>query len=66
MAEPPEQIVALLAVGAIEPLTVTVDVAVAVQPAAEVPVMVYVVVTVGFAVTTAPVEELSVAEGVHV
>jgi hypothetical protein len=44
---------------------VTIDVAVAVQPATDVPVTVYVVVEPGDAVTTEPVEELNVPEGLH-
>jgi hypothetical protein len=42
---------------------VTVTVAVFTQPAADVPVTVYVVVTVGVAATLAPVEGLSDPEG---
>jgi hypothetical protein len=45
--------------------TVTVTVAVFVHPAAVVPVTVYVVVTVGFAVTVAPVVELRLVAGAH-
>jgi hypothetical protein len=47
-------------------LTVTVTVPVEVQPAALVPVMVYVVVAVGDAVTGDPVEELRLVAGDHV
>ena len=47
-------------------VTVTLAVAVAVQPFDDVPVTVYVVLTVGVAVTDAPVEALSVVAGVHV
>jgi hypothetical protein len=46
-------------------LTVTVTVAVLVQPAALVPVTVYVVVAVGDAVTVVPVVELKPVEGVQ-
>jgi len=45
--------------------TVTVDVVVPVQPAAEVPVIVYVVVAAGLAVTLAPVVALKPVEGLH-
>lgn len=62
----PTQIVALFTEGTIDPPIVTVEVAVAVHPATEVPVTVYTVVTLGLAVTVAPVEELSVDAGVHV
>ena len=44
-------------------LTVMVTVAVLVHPAEEVPVTVYVVVTVGVAVTEAPVDALRLVEG---
>ena len=44
-------------------LTVTVTVVVPTQPAAEVPVTVYVVVVVGFAVTLAPVVALNPVAG---
>jgi hypothetical protein len=46
--------------------TVIVAVAVVVHPAAEVPVMVYAVVEVGFAVTALPVVALSPVAGLHV
>lgn len=46
--------------------TVTVAVVVPTQPAALVPVMVYVVVAVGLAVTPAPVVALSPVAGDHV
>ena len=45
--------------------TVTIDVAVAVHPATEVPVIVYVVVTAGLAVTEAPVVALNPVAGVQ-
>ena len=45
--------------------TVTVTVVVFVQPATDVPVMVYVVVTVGQALTTAPVVALNPVAGAH-
>ena len=47
-------------------LTVTVTVAVEVHPAALVPVIVYVVVDAGFAVTLAPVVALNPVAGDHV
>jgi len=55
VAEAPEQMVALFTVTVGLGLTVTVAVAVEVQPAAEVPVIVYVVVAAGLAVTLEPV-----------
>ena len=66
VAELPTQIVALFTLGTIAPPIVRVTVPIPIQPAAEVPVIVYVVVTVGLAVTLAPVAELKVAEGDHV
>jgi hypothetical protein len=51
----PAQIVALFTTTTGLGLTVTVEVAVELHPAADVPVMVYVVVAAGFAVTLAPV-----------
>ena len=65
-ALPPMQIVAALTVTVGLGLTVTVDVAVVVQPAAEVAVIVYAVVTVGLAVTVDPVVALRPVEGLHV
>lgn len=49
----------------IEGLTVTVTLAVFVQPEALIPVTVYAVVVVGFAITTAPVAALSPVAGDH-
>ena len=63
----PAQIGELLpAVGVGNEFTVTVTVAVLVQPAAVVPVTVYVIVEVGLAVTVAPVVDDKLVAGLHV
>jgi hypothetical protein len=62
----PAQIVALFALGTIAPPIVTVAVVVAVQLAADVPVIVYTVVAVGLATTVDPVDALSDELGDHV
>lgn len=56
----------LPAVGVGNEFTVTVTVAVLVQPAAVVPVTVYVIVEVGLAVTVAPVVDDKPVPGLHV
>jgi hypothetical protein len=63
----PAQIGELLpAVGVGNAFTVTVTVPVLVQPAAVVPVTVYVIVEVGLAVTVAPVVDDKPVAGLHV
>ena len=65
VAEAPSQIVGELTVVTGIGLTVTITVAELVQPAAEVPVTVYVVVAAGFAVTEVPVVALKPVAGAH-
>ena len=68
VVDAPAQIVAVPPLAVIVGMAFTVKalVAVLLQPEALVPVMVYVVVTVGVAVTVVPVDELRLAAGVHV
>lgn len=65
VVEPPTQIRSLFTVTVGVVLTVTVEVAVAVQPAAVAPVTVYIVEAVGLAVTVEPVVALRPVEGLQ-
>ena len=67
VAEEPKQIAAeLTVVVLVEVLTVTIEVAVLVQPFKSVPVTVYVIVLVGLAVTLEPVTVFKFVAGDHV